>query len=153
MTVSGPTPQGGLRAAYKFDWDTGQAARFVPFNHNPAVCFPSAGCELVADLGVSPVRIGGTTLPFRSYLFRRGGEDFHVFYLIWDNGRNQPLRAEDPTQGSLVWLRQAWDEVRLRRLNINAKMFIYAMFGAGDGPATISAFQAEVRHVLASRTP
>ena len=143
--------QGAPRAAYIFAWDTGQTARFVPFNHNPAVCFPSAGCELAADLGIIPVTIGDTMLPFRSYRFRRGGEEFHVFYLVWDNGRNQPLRAEDPTQGSLVWLRQAWDEVRLRRLNINAQMFIYAMFGASEGTATLTAFQAEVRQVLAVR--
>ena len=143
--------QGAPRAAYHFEWDTGQSARFVPFNHNPAICFPSAGCELAADLGIIPVRVGDTTLPFRSYRFRRGGEEFHVFYLVWDNGHNQPLRAEDPTQGSLVWLRQAWDEVRLRRLNINAQMFIYAMFGASEGPATLTAFPTEVRQVLAVR--
>ena len=138
------------RAAYRFAWATGQSARFVPFNHNPAVCFPSAGCELVADLGLVTVKSGASELPFHSYLFRRGGERFHVFYLIWDNSANQPLRAEDPRQGSLIWLRQAWDEVRLRRINIDAQMLIYAMYGEDPTEATLAAFPAEIRALLAS---
>lgn len=139
---------GSPRAAYRFAWATGQSARFVPFKHNPAVCFPSAGCELVRDLGLVTVKFGARDLPFHSYLFRRGGERFHVFYLVWDNDANQPLRAEDPRQGSLVWVRQAWDEVRLRRLNIDAQMLIYANYGEGTTEAILAAFPAEVRALL-----
>ncbi|MBI3886495.1 MAG: exosortase/archaeosortase family protein [Opitutae bacterium] len=142
---------GAPRAAYRIGWQTGQSARFVPFNHNPAVCFPSAGCELVADFGPVAVPLGRFALPFRSYLFRRGGERFHVFYLVWDNDANQPLRAEDPTQGSLSWLRQAWDEVRLRRLNLNAQMFIYAVYGDAESAEVLAAFPSEIAALLAPR--
>lgn len=143
------TGEDGLaRAAYRVGWQTGQSARFVPFNHNPAVCFPSAGCELAADLGSVTAHFGRFELPFHSYLFRRGSERIHVFYLVWDNDTNQPLRAEDPTQGSLSWLRQAWDEVRLRRLNINAQMFIYAVYGDTDTAEVLASFPSEIATVI-----
>ena len=39
-------------AAYYVEWTKGSAARFIPFLHNPTVCLPRSGCELVRPLGV-----------------------------------------------------------------------------------------------------
>lgn len=104
-------------SAYYIEWRRGQAARYVPFLHNPTVCLPLAGCEL---LGAEPdlaVDWAGGRIPFRCYRFSRMGGELFVAFVVWDPARGAPLAAavEEPGLGA-YWRRQ-WREVREAREN------------------------------------
>jgi exosortase len=97
-------------SAYYIEWHKGQVARSVPFLHNPTVCLPVAGCELVETLRPILVEWQGGVILFNAYKFRRMGSDILVAFTIWDSSRNQLLVKHD-TQTWAVWWSRQWQEV------------------------------------------
>ncbi|HSH95058.1 MAG TPA: hypothetical protein VK968_12985, partial [Roseimicrobium sp.] len=133
-------------AAYYIEWRRGQVARFLPFLHNPTVCLPMAGCELVEELGEIPVRRQGGVIPFRAYKFRRTGEELWVAFTIWDPSRGQPLvKPSDGVAGG-QWLRDRWREVAEARENQPAQLFTLVIMG-GRGEAIPSLEKALDRRI------
>ena len=124
-------------AAYYIEWRRGQVARFLPFLHNPTVCLPMAGCELVETLGEVPVLFQGLKIPFRAYKFRRAGQDLWVAFTIWDPSRGQPLIQ--PADGFIrsKWWRERWQEVFEAREDQPAQLFTLAIVG-GHGEAILA---------------
>ncbi len=91
-------------AAYYIEWHKGQAARFVPFLHNPTVCLPLAGCELEKAAGRhSSCGESARDIPFHAYHVparRRGtGGGLHR---LGHSARGRPL--EKPAEDSSAWL-------------------------------------------------
>lgn len=121
---------GERAAAYSIDWRTGQMARVLPFLHNPTVCLPLAGCELIEALPERSFQLGALTIPFRSYRFARAGEAFIVSFVVWDPSRGEPLRQAEGTTAFLDWLVTRWAEVAERRRNQPAQMFCLAVYGS-----------------------
>lgn len=120
-------------AAYYIEWRHGQAARFLPFAHNPTVCLPLAGCELEESLGEIAVRLPGLTIPFHAYRFRRAGDELWVAFTIWDPSRGR--RFDSPESGGGRWRSWSgrWREVRERREHQPAQLFTLAVqVGRGD---------------------
>lgn len=130
------------RAAYYIEWHGGQAARFVPFLHNPTVCLPLAGCELVRSLGTVPARWVGGQLPFEGYLFRQGGQDLAVAFLAWDTARGRPLAQPEAHSTWLERLGARWDEVREARRNQPAQLLSIAVSGRGAAEDLAAAVEA-----------
>ncbi len=98
------------RTAYYIEWTQGQIARYAPIHHNPTICFPMSGCELVRTL--PPITVAGSPgapLPFQAYIFRRSGVEFAVAFLAWDPSRGRPLAG--PRAGWSAWLRERWTEI------------------------------------------
>lgn len=119
-----------LRSAYSIEWHRGQVARSVPFLHNPTVCLPYAGCELVRELGVLSVRWAGGEIPFHAYVFRRMDEDMLVAFAIWDPARGRELAD---MEGSWVaWWQNQWRDVREAREHQPAQLFAYAIVGGAS---------------------
>jgi exosortase len=118
-------------SAYYVEWRQGQAARFVPFLHNPTVCLPLAGCELERSLGVIPVRWAGGEIPFNAYLFRRAGEELAVAFVVWDTVRGHPLEKAAAIGSRSAWFGSRWADVREARQHQPAQLLSVAISGAG----------------------
>lgn len=116
-------PSGGLASAYYIEWHSGQIARFVPFLHNPTVCLPLSGCELMEALPTLNINQRSQTIPFNAYRFRRLGQDFLVAFTIWDPARNQPLEQSKNYDSWLTWLSVQWEEVREGHRDQPAQLF------------------------------
>lgn len=102
-------------SAYYIEWRRGQVARSVPFLHNPTVCLPLAGCELVGDQPPIEISVSAATLPFKAYKFRRSGQEMLVAFTIWDTARGQPLVRDDQLGSWQNLWRPQWTEVREAR--------------------------------------
>ncbi len=118
-------------SAYYIEWNRGQVARSIPFLHNPTVCLPAAGCELVASLEVVEVAKGAEMIPFRTYKFRQANEEMLVAFTIWDSSRARPLtQPELDTPGS--WWVAQWQEVRHARQHQPAQLLTIALPAIND---------------------
>jgi len=130
-------PSGEWVWAYYVQWTKGQIARFVPFLHNPTVCLPLSGCELVEEEEPIEVVASGNHLSFKTYRFRRAGTDMLVAFVIWDAARGQPLL---PTDGSN---RATWEhrlrDVREGRQHQPAQLFSVALDSNGNARAQMRA--------------
>ncbi len=123
-----------ISAAYYIEWRRGQVARFVPFLHNPTVCMPLSGCELMATLDPLAVPWDGLEIPFYVYRFRRAGEEMIVAYTLWDPTRGQPLNPTKPTETWLDWWRHQWREVVEHRQHQPAQMLAVSISETGRVP-------------------
>jgi exosortase len=132
-------------AAYYIEWRRGQVARFLPFLHNPTVCLPMAGCELVKTLGEIPVRWQGGVIPFSAYKFRRAGVELWVAFTIWDPSRGRPLGQTSDGFDRGQWWRERWREVAEGREHQPAQLFTLVITG-GKGDAISS-----LNHALEQR--
>lgn len=132
--------QGQLLSAYYIEWHGGQAARYVPFLHNPTTCMPLAGCELRGSLGEIDIELGDLKLRFLGYRFRRGGEEFRVYFTIWDTSRGMPLNsAESDNLLGDWWKHQLRDVIEARR-DQPAQLLTLAVYGDQS--------EEEIRHTL-----
>lgn len=101
--------------AYYVEWRTGQIARSVPFLHNPTVCLPMAGCELISREAPLVIESDGDALPFATFRFRQMGRDLFVAFTLWDPSQRRPL-VQRSTHGSWVnWLQTQWTDVAAAR--------------------------------------
>lgn len=115
------------RSVYYVEWSKGQVARSVPFLHNPAVCLPYAGCELVRKLDDVHLTWQGGTMPFHVFLFKRTNEDLLVAFTIWDPSRGREL--QDMDAGGRSWWSRQWRDVREARENQPAQLLAFAVTG------------------------
>lgn len=118
------------RSANYIEWRTGQVARSAPFLHNPTICLPYAGCELVEELGIVKVHWGEQEIPFHTYVFRRMNKDLLVAFTIWDPSRGRPMESREVGWGG--WWRAQWRDVVEARRHQPAQLLSYAIFGPGD---------------------
>ncbi len=122
--------------AFYIEWRKGQAARSIPFLHNPTVCMPYAGFELVESLGRITVRLGEEQVPFFCYRFRRMREDVLVAFTIWDPSRHALLQQVS-TESWTEWMGQKWADVRAGRKDQPAQLLSVAVAGSGDLEAVL----------------
>ncbi len=118
-------------SAYYIEWNRGQVARSIPFLHNPTVCLPAAGCELVATLEIVEVAKGAGKIPFRTYKFRQANEEMLVAFTIWDSSRARPLTQSELDSPGSWWVAQ-WQEVRQARQHQPAQLLTIALPAIND---------------------
>jgi hypothetical protein len=124
-------PDHSQRSAYYVEWKSGQVARFIPFLHNPTVCLPASGCQLVRELGEIKVPWNGGNIPFKAFIFRVMGDEFAVAFTVWDPTRGKPLqKAQD---GGAAWWRMQWDDVKEARQHQPAQLLTVSVFGDKNG--------------------
>lgn len=116
------THVGGSASAYYIEWIQGQAARSAPFDHNPTVCLPLAGCELMETLPFINVPWTAGPIPFRAYKFRRAGELLLVAFVIWDPVGGRPLTQERVAHSRREWWALQWTEVQHARQHQPAQL-------------------------------
>jgi exosortase/archaeosortase family protein len=118
-----------LAGAYYVEWQRGQAARSLPFLHNPTVCLPLSGWVLVRAAGTQSVRWSGGEIPFHAYVFRRTGEEFVVGFAIWDPSRGRPLAST--AAGWNAWMAAQFSDVIEARADQPAQLLSLALWCAG----------------------
>ena len=84
---------GSIWQMYFLKWNPGRVSKFLSSSHYPTVCLPAGGLKLVAETGTFTCRVGGLTIPFRTYLFDNQGETVHVFHAIIED---VPVAGEAP---------------------------------------------------------
>ncbi|MBI5426290.1 MAG: hypothetical protein HZA32_19620 [Opitutae bacterium] len=135
-------PSGEWVWAYYVQWTKGQIARFVPFLHNPTVCLPLSGCELVADEDPIEIQVPSNRLVFNIYRFRRAGTDMLVAFVIWDSARGQPLLSTDGSNRT-AW-EHRWSDIREGRQHQPAQLLSVALDSNGGNA------RAQMRAILQS---
>ena len=115
------------RMANYIEWHRGQVARTAPFAHNPTICLPYAGFELVAEQGTIQVPWQDTTIPFQTYIFGRGTDELVVAYTIWDPLHNAPLLQSPRDAGWTSWFLNQWQEVREAREHQPAQLLAFGI--------------------------
>ncbi len=128
---------------YYVEWREGQFARTIPFQHNPTVCLPYAGCELEESCGTMTVTWRGLELPFEVYRFRRADESMLVAFVVWDPSRSERMQ-QVAYQGWWRNLRSRWEEVSAGRRHQPGQLLSFAVFGDWDLPR----LQTEIHRVL-----
>lgn len=126
--------------SYYIEWQSGQVARSIPFLHNPTVCLPYAGCELVGALPPLQVSWERGTLEFFVYRFRRGNDLLLVAFTIWDPSRGQPLQRHD-TGSWAAWWRRQWRDVAEARQHQPAQLLTVALSLPAEGIEKTTAAQ------------
>jgi exosortase len=116
-------------ASYYVEWQRGQVARYLPFAHNPTVCLPLAGCELVRPLGSFTVSWRGLKIPFQAYQFSRMGEDLWVMFTIWDPTKGEAMAQYSGGETLFGSVGNRWAEVTEKRENQPAQMLTLAISG------------------------
>nr|MCU0793784.1 hypothetical protein [Opitutaceae bacterium] len=114
---------GRERGAYYVEWRRGQMARTAPFLHNPTICLPYSGSELVEELGGFDVRWSGGAIPFRAYVFRYMNREMTVAFAVWDTARGRALTQE--AEGE--WWRSQWRDVREARRHQPAQLLSFTV--------------------------
>jgi hypothetical protein len=135
---------GTPRSAYFIEWRTGQKARFMPSMHNPAICLPMIGSQLVGRFEVAPVRVGRFTLPFSGYEFRREGRPNYVFSILWDMDEARAFVPPPDLKGWLTALRFRWADVQARRERARVDVFTYQIIGAATREEAEAKFRREI---------
>lgn len=74
------------------EWEPDNDLNGINAVHNPTICLPSAGMELVETLGPKNVEIGTENVPFQCFLFETAGRKLYVF-----STANQKLKMETAT--------------------------------------------------------
>jgi exosortase len=91
-----------------FHWNPGTAAGYLAKSHNPLICMPAAGYQVISVSPVEFVDVGGLRMPVRVYHFAEGGNSVHVLYSRWeDQAFEQSFGSEGVTRFNR--LRSVWN--------------------------------------------
>ena len=74
------------------EWEPENDLNGINAVHNPTICLPSAGMQLVDSLGERTVEVGGQSIPFQCFTFKTQGRQLFVF-----SAANQELDMEMAT--------------------------------------------------------
>lgn len=120
----------GVRRMLNYvEWHEGQAARSLPFLHNPTQCLPYAGAELVTELGPIEVTWTGGSLPFQTFVFRQFNRELVVAFTIWDPQAAAPLDPPNAARGWGAWMQRQWADVATAQIHQPAQMLAFAIEG------------------------
>jgi exosortase len=150
--ASWKSADGTPRSAYFIEWRTGQKARFMPSLHNPAICLPMIGSQLVGRFEVAPVRVGRFTLPFSGYEFRREGRPNYVFSILWDMDEARAFVPPPDLKGWLTALRFRWSDVQAQRERARVDVFTYQIIGAATREEAEAKFRREIEDGFLTET-
>jgi len=114
-------------AAYYIEWRRGQSARAIPFLHNPTVCLPMSGCELVDSQPAIVVTVGSLQIPFQTYRFRRIDREMLVAFTVWDPLTQAPLKQLEGRLDKTAWLQLRWSDVVEGKQHQPAQMLAVAL--------------------------
>jgi exosortase/archaeosortase family protein len=82
-----------------FHWKAGQIAGYLAKTHNPLVCMPAAGFEVVSLSPAQFADLHGLRMPFRIYRFRQDENSVYVLYSRWeDRAVEQSFASEGVTR-------------------------------------------------------
>jgi exosortase len=69
---------------YHLTWAPGRTSTQSARMHRPETCLEASGAVLVRDFGRREISIAGGSLPFREYLFQKGGTQLYVLFSLYE---------------------------------------------------------------------
>jgi len=80
--------------AYFFNWGEGSPySRIRARTHRPENCLPAAGYKLLEDRGTITIKAKNLFIGFHSFNFEHEGEQFYVFFCLWEARPEKSERA------------------------------------------------------------
>jgi hypothetical protein len=126
--------------AYYLRWLPGRVSKFLSGSHYPTVCLPATGLKLVSETGTFVCQVGPLKIPFRTYLFDRGGRDVYVFHAIME---------DVPSATGLIAYRQAKSMERINSVLRGERNLGQRVLGiALGGPASEEEAEAALKQML-----
>ena len=98
------TANGKKGQIFFFEWPAGRTAVQAVAMHNPEVCLSSIGMRLQSTLTPLTYDLGGTKIPFKSWVFEENGRTVYVFQALLEQGSDGgkvPEFPEDSPSGRL----------------------------------------------------
>ncbi len=142
--ASWKTSEGSSRSSYFIEWRTGQKARYLPTLHNPSICLPMSGSQLIGQFETTSVRVGHFELPFTGYEFSREGRPAYVFTILWDADEMRAFVPPPAINGWMAELRFRWADVLARRARVRVDVCTYQVSGEPTRDAAVAAFRREI---------
>ncbi len=132
--------EGNQWQAYYLRWYPGRVSKILSGSHYPTVCLPATGLKLVAETGTLICQVGGLTIPFRTYLFDRGGTEVYVYHAILE---------DVPSPESLIAYRQAKSSERLQSVARGERNLGQRVIGVAiAGPHSPEQAEADLERML-----
>ncbi len=142
-------PTGAEWAGYVIEWRRGLTAQYVLATHNPDICLPLSGSDLVRRRPPLTIGLGDLALPFEAEEFRNGNSTIYVYFLAWDSTHGEPLagfrRLDRPP---LMDWADRWFEVANGRRSLSARLVTLGIFSAANATEADRAFRAEIGRIV-----
>lgn len=137
-------PSGNKWQAFFFRWAPGRNSAQLASAHTPDICLRGVGCRLTTDLGIQAVAVKGLKLPFRQYVFDRGGIPLHVFYCRWEDQNVGQIDTRHDDGGKLSRLRA----VLAGRRHLGQQV-LEAIVNGPETPAEgLAAFEGQIQQII-----
>jgi hypothetical protein len=79
LSASWRDARGNAWNAFSLSWPPDKRLGEIDSAHNPTICLPAAGIELVEPGPVVNMQIGDTEMPFQTWIFKQGSQEIYVF--------------------------------------------------------------------------
>jgi hypothetical protein len=147
-TLRWQEPDGTQWSAYYLRWDAGSTfSRMSARDHRPEYCLGGSGYNCREDRGLLYFDALGLNLPFRAYVFERGGAVLYVFHCIWEDGAE-----EQPGFGSSKYLDRL-KPVLNRKRNLGQRSLEIIVRGYSDMMTAENAVRLRLPHLIELGAP
>ena len=134
--------------SFYFRWPAGRTSLQASAMHRPEVCLASIGMRLVSTLPPRTHSSGGTTIPFRAWLFEQKGIPVHVFQALLEEGSGHAAASRELDESASGRLRA----VAEGRRNRGQRMIEVAVWNLPDEAAAGSALDLYLQGALTRET-
>lgn len=138
---------GNAWQAFFFRWAPGRNSAQLASAHTPDICLRGVGCRLTSDLGLQYLPVNGLNLPFRQYLFERGGLPVHVFYCRWEDEVTERVDTSHDSGDKLSRLRA----VLAGRRHLGQQVLEAIVSGPETPGEGLSAFETQLPQLIRRR--
>ncbi len=86
------------------EWEPDKDLNGINAVHNPTICLPSAGMQLVKTLGERTIEVGGQSISFQCFIFETQGRQLYVFSAANQELKLKPRTSPTESGGSIDWI-------------------------------------------------
>jgi exosortase/archaeosortase family protein len=128
---------------FYFRWLPGTVSVQLVGDHNPSICLPASGRELLSVSDTEPLSINNLLLRFRCYHFTENDLPVYVFYTVWTDGA-----AEQTLPKTKVTARDRLIAVRQGHRNPGQRVLELAVWGIPTQQEAEAALQRQLEKLL-----
>lgn len=128
---------------FYFRWLPGRVSDQLVGDHNPSICLPASGRELLSVSETEPIPVHGLQFRFRCYYFVENQLPAFVFYTVWEDGTSaQRLPPQHATAADRL------RAVMRGRRNPGQRVLEIAVWGINDAQEAQAALQRQLEHLI-----
>lgn len=137
---------GAARAAYFLRWRHGHDAAFHLSQHNPSICLPFAGAELVGPVDPITLSIRGSSIRFAGWRFRSP----HGGFIVYSCAISLPGKTDvpPPPNTSWEWLAWRWQVIGNRTRDEDVVVVTLGLWDRDGARATREDIVSEIARML-----